>query len=333
MADIQNNADAPARDTAGSRLAAKRAAKAAQKAAARGTTQPAEDVARSMLWATSWLDKHARTVWAGFGALALVGIGWVVVSMHGAKLDREAGGLLHAAVTTASGIVVSEEEPSPSGEEPLVPTFGTAAERDKKALEAYQAVDKKFPSVAAAHWAKLGEANEELALGKFDQAVPSFTAALAQAGDDTFLRFRTLEGLGFALENSGKSDQALKRFEELGRLDNGAYKTVADYQRARILASTGKRDEARKVLEALTKASADKPAAENDKFPSVTESAQTLLQELGGQRSDKQPQLDLSALGAGGGNNPALTQQIMDALRKQLAAKKSGAAPGGNPEK
>ncbi|HEX7476453.1 MAG TPA: tetratricopeptide repeat protein [Polyangiales bacterium] len=323
MANLENNPQAPARDTAGSRLAAKRAAKAAQKAADRGTQNPAEEVAKSVLWASSWLDRNAKLIWGGIAALAVAAAGWTLYSMHREQTDREAGSLLRSAVVAATGVVTSED--TPPAEDSLVPTFSSSAERDKKALERYRDVAKKFSDTQAGLWAKLGEASELLALGKPSEAAQSYNAALQSVGTDTFLRARALEGLAYALEAENKPDEALKRWDELGGLDKGAYKSISDFQRARVLAATGKRDEALKLLEASIKASAaatEKTAGEGERFASVNDATQILVQELGGKAAEKPP-LDLSSLGGGG--NPIVSQQIMDALRKQLAAKKPGA--------
>jgi tetratricopeptide (TPR) repeat protein len=326
VANLENNPEAPARDTAGSRLAAKRAAKAAKKAAARGTQNPVEEVAKSMLWASSWFDRHAKLIWGGVAAVAVAAAAWVLFSMQRTQTEHQAGSLLRNAVVAATGTVLAEDAPAP--EDSLVPTFPSAAERDKKALERYREVQKSYGDTPAGHWAKLGEANELLALGKAAEATQAYNAVLQTAGDDNFLRFRALEGIGYALETDKKPDEALKRYDELGHFDNGAYKSIADYHRARILAATGKRDEALKLLEASIKASAaatEKTAGEGaDRFASVNDAAQVLAQELGGAPVEKQPSMDLSGL-TGGGGNSVVSQQIMDALRKQLAAKKSGA--------
>ncbi len=331
MANLENNPEAPARDTVGSRLAAKRAAKAAQKAAARGTQNPAEEVAKSMLWATTWFDRNGKLVWGSVAGLGVVFAAWLLFSMQRTQTEHAAGSLLRNAVVAATGTVLADDATPP--EDSLVPTFSSGAERDKKALERYLETQKKFGDTPAGHWAKLGEANQLLATGKFAAATQAYNAALQQAGDDTFLRFRALEGLGYALEGDHKTDDALKRFDELGRLDSGAYKSVADYHRARILAASGKRDEALKLLEASLKAqsaaNADKPEGEGERFAGIHDAAQVLVQELGGAAVEKAP-FDMSSLMGGGGGKPVVSQQIMDALRKQLAAKKAGSsAPTG----
>ena len=309
MANIQSNkADAPARDTAGSRLAAKRAAKAAQKAAQRGTSNPAEDVAKSVRDVNVWIDEHGRKVWLTLAAGIVVSVGWFAIAGFQDKREHEAGEVLRGAVASSHGIVVPENETPP--EDALYPTFNSDKAREEKALQQFRDVQKKFPGSHAARYALLGEGNAQLSLGKFSEALAAFDKALAAAADDTFLRVRALEGAGYALEGQSKFADARKRFEELSRLQNGAYRTLGDYHRARMLVAEGQRAEARTLLEALSKAEADKPAEQGERFESALNAAQNLLSELGGQPADR------------AGKNSGISQNVLDALRKQLATQK-----------
>ena len=122
MADIQSDkAHAPAGETAGSRLAAKRAAKSAKKAASRGTTNPVEEVAKSVRVANAWIDAHGRKVWIALGAGVVAAVAALGISSLQAGKGREAGALLRTAVTTNQGIIVAPEETPP--EDPILPTF------------------------------------------------------------------------------------------------------------------------------------------------------------------------------------------------------------------
>ncbi|HEX2675936.1 MAG TPA: hypothetical protein VHM19_04835 [Polyangiales bacterium] len=326
MAETSNNADAPVRETAGARLAAKRAAKAAQKAAAKGTAQPGAEVVKSMTLVSDWLDAHQKQLWlGGLGVIAL-GVAWVVIGRFASQSDREAAVLLRAAVTTTQGTINTAEDPAP--EDAILPSFPSTEERDKKALEQFQAVPKKFADTAAAHWAQLGEGNTQLAMGKVAEAEKAYAAALAGAGSDTFLQARATEGLGYALSAQKKYAEALKRFEELSKIDNGANKTLGDYHQARMLVALGKKPEALKILEALLKANAEKPATESQRYASVIDSSETLLTELGGTAPQKSSS-DLSDLGGGimaSGGGKGISPELLEQLRKQIAASKK--APG-----
>jgi predicted negative regulator of RcsB-dependent stress response len=247
----------------------------------------------------------------GLGALIAVGVTWVLLAHYLTTKDYDAGAALRGAVTLHQGIVVGADDPAP--EDVIVPTFGSAQERATKAFASYGEVVKKYGSSAAGRYAALGVANSQFELGKYPEAASGYAKVLDSAGNDTYLRFRALEGSGYALEAQQKYPDALKRFEELSRFANGTYRSLADYHRARILVAQGKPAEARALLESMSKAlAANTNVQERERFESSVESAETLLQELGGRPTEK-PRVDL--MHGGGG----LSQDVMDALRKQLA--------------
>lgn len=321
-----DKADSPSRDSAGTRLAAKRAAKAAKKAAARGTSNPVEEAANTVAHeATAWMDRHGRTVLIAIGAGVLIAIGGLVIGNISSGKNREAGALLQTAIATAQGIVVPADETAP--EDPIFPVFPSVKEREEKALAQFQDVSKKFPGTRGSTYAQLGAANAQLRLGKFAEASALFEK-LRSAPDkeqDDFIRFRALEGAGYALEGQQKFADARARFEALSKLESGAYRILGDYHRARMLIAEGKRDDAKKLLEELTKAEAEKVAqttptthttetitegqtAPDERYESTLNAANTLLTELGGKPPER------SAGGSG------ISQQVLDSLRKQLGA-------------
>lgn len=324
MANIQsnNNASSPPRDTAGTRLAAKRAAKAAQKAAKRGTSNQLEQVTLKAARAAAWFDAHGQKLWIALGTLLVIGIAWVILAQYLTTKDYDAGAALHTAVTNSLGVVTPPNETVP--EDLVVPSFSSAEERSKKTLEGYQGVANKYGSAIAGKYAKLGVANSLFDTGKFAEASAEYAKVLDGAGSDTYLRFRALEGSGYALEAQQKYPEALQKFEELSRFQNGAYRSLADYHRARILVAEGKAADARSVLEGMSKAlAATTNAQERERFESAVEASETLLQELGGKPTEK-PRVDPT--GKGG-----LTQDVMDAIRKQLAQhpEKNSGGPAG----
>jgi len=310
-------------DSAGNRLAAKRAAKAAKKAATRGshgaTPAPADEVAKSVLDANAWLDAHGRKLAIGLAALVVLGVGALLVSYWQGAQTREAGQALDTAVRTAHGLVLAPEETVPEGV--LVPTFGSAKERDEKALAQMREVAKKYEGTRAGAYGALGEASSLLSLGKAEEASAAFEKLRSAQGseyDDAAdeWRSRVLEGAGYALEAQKKYADARVRFEELSKLHGGSYRILGDYHRARMLVAEGNREEAKKTLEALTKAIADKPvdaSSPGDQFDFTLNTAQALLVELGGQPAERSMGL---------GANAGVSQRILDSLRKQLGSQK-----------
>jgi tetratricopeptide (TPR) repeat protein len=313
VANIQSNdANSPPRDTAGTRLAAKRAAKSAQKASRKGKSNAVEEATRSVQQAAIWFDDHGKKVWLGLGVLVVLGVAWFALARYLTTKDYAAGNLLKAAVANSHGIVVSGDDTPP--EDAIVPTFSSAEERTNKELQGYREVQKKFGDSDAGHYATLGVANSLLDLGKHDEAVREYAKVLTVAGSDAFLRSRALEGSGYALEAQQKYAEALARFEDLGKLGSGAYKPLADYHRARVLVAQGKPADARAVLEASSKALAAVSDEERSRFESAIDSADTLLQELGG-RPERPRANGANVMGGPGGG---LSSDVLDALRKQL---------------
>jgi len=312
VANIQsNNANSPPRDTAGTRLAAKRAAKAAQKAAKRGTTNQLEKATHKVQEAAAWVDDHGRKIWFGLGAIVVIGVAWVILAHYLTTKDYAAGAALHTAVTNNLGVVVPPQETAP--EDLIVPTFSSAEERAKKTLEGYKEVATKYGSSTAGKYAMLGVANSLFDAGKYPEATAEYAKVLDGAGADVHLHFRALEGSGYAFEAQQKYPEALAKFEELSRFANGAYRSLADYHRARVLVAQGKAAEARTLLEGLSKAlAANTNVQERERFESAVESSEIMLQELGGKPTEK-PRIDPT--GKGG-----ISQDVMDAIRKQLAA-------------
>ena len=309
-----DKADSPARDTAGTRLAAKRAAKAAKKAAARGTTDAVGEAANTAAYeATAWMDRHGRTVLIALGVGIAAAIGVLVISNVSQGKNREAGALLQTAVTSAQGIVVPADETPP--EDPIFPVFPSVKEREEKALGQFQEVSKQFPDTLAGTYAQLGAANAQLRLGNYADASSRFEKLRNAHEQDDFIRFRVLEGAGYALEGQEKYAEARQRFEALSKLSSGAYRVLGDYHSARTLVAEGKRDEAKKLLETLTKAEADKAApseegapAPAEQYESALSAAKTLLVELGGAPPEQ------------GGGASGISQQVLDSLRKQLGS-------------
>ncbi|MGD8861712.1 MAG: hypothetical protein PVI30_17005, partial [Myxococcales bacterium] len=201
------------------RLAARRAAKAAAKASKRGT-DAVPDVTETVEVAQGWYEQNSRTLWAAVVGGGLIAVIWLAISAHMDKTASEGASELAEAVETANAPIIAEGETPPEG---VDESYSSVETRAEKAAAAFEQVQQDHPDTDAARWAKLGEANELYALGKYDEAVKAFDAVLAQAQGNAFLEWRALEGSGFALEAQEKYAQAQKRFEELSAVQSGAY--------------------------------------------------------------------------------------------------------------
>ena len=333
MAVVQGEQDkggaAAPRSSAASRLAARRAAKAAAKAQKRGTAPVVPTaITRKVVAAKTWFDVNQRFLLAGLVAVVLAGGAWFAIGRQSTTHGHEAADLLASGVTTANAPIIAPGE-EPPGDAPDE-SYPSAKARAQKAQAAFANVVKRFPDSAAATWATLGEANALSDRGAYAQAQKLYASVADRSTDDgvdAFARWRALEGLGYALEGQHEYADAQKRFAQIGDLDKGAFKAVADYHQARMLIALGDKKKAADMLQSMIKAERAKPAGEGARFESVVTEAETLLNELAVELD--QPELRSEsasggAPGASSGGGAGLTQDIVDALRKQLATGKGG---------
>jgi tetratricopeptide (TPR) repeat protein len=312
--------EAEAGSSAASRLAAKRAAKAAAKAKKRGTSTVPNPVAEGVTKVRSVYERSSRTLWSIVGAAVVVGGVFVGAQTYLESQAKAAAQLLVTGLTTAHApIVAAEAEPSEDDPDESYPTAQARAEKSKGA---FATVSKRYAESTAALWARLGEATALYELGKHADAQRLFSALTEQRKLDPYLQIRALEGLGFALEAQGKYGDAAKRFEQLAKADGGSHKALGDFHRARMLIAQGKKQAGAELLQTLVKAERARPATEGGvSFEGLVSDAEMLLNELAVELGAPQLRVDLPASqrampasGAGTG----LTQDIVDALRKQL---------------
>lgn len=301
--------------TPGARLAARQAAKAARKAAERGKTDVVTDaVQQQALSAGSWVSDHGRTIGVAVATVAVLGIGLIAYQYNAQSTAAAAAGALGNGVkATLAAVGSAADLPEDAPDEEI---YATLDARTNKALAGYREVVSKHAGTTAAIWARLGEGNELLNLGKADDAARAFGAVFAATEDD-FLRYRALEGHGFALEAQNKLDDATQKFVEIGKLANGAYKPASDYHLARLLAVRGDAKGARemfgKLIESLGEQALNQQTSnQRVRFAAIKDEAEMRLTELGGERKTR-PTSSASGIGAEG-----LTPELLETLRKQL---------------
>lgn len=315
-AQIEDTEVAPAEkpETPGARLAARKAAKAARKAAERGKSNVVTDaVQEQALSAGSWLSDNGRVISIGLGAIALGLAVFAGVRMMGEQKAQEAAVSLAKGVKSGLASVVSGDAPEET-EDSDEETYATLDARATKALAGYQEVTSKHAGTEAALWARLGEGNELLTLGKAEEAGRAFGAVASETEDD-YLRYRALEGHGFALEAQNKLDDATQKFGEIAKLANGGYKPASDYHLARLLALRGDTKSAKELYGKLIDALGEQALEKGERFTAIRDEAQIRLSELGGERKTRP-----NAAGAGVGAE-GLTPELLETLRKQLDLK------------
>ena len=300
---------------AGARVAARRAAKAARKAAQRGPKDDLvsdQEIAESVEAATSWVDRNQRMLWGMLGGLLAVGVLVMTVSHNRQQASRDATDALREAVRAAIAPVIPETELSQKPGEDSE-TFPTEKARAEEALVKYQGAIKKFPGTIAAQWAQLGEGNSLLELERYEEAEKAFRSLSSSTEEDGYLRFRALEGLGFALEGQKRFADAQTTYERSVELEDGLYRAQGDLHVARMLEAQDKLQDAIKRLQALVTLLKERDPETNLKEDEVLSEAEQRLAELGAP-VDK------------GGLTPDLLQQIQQQLGSSAKVISPGAA-------
>jgi tetratricopeptide (TPR) repeat protein len=198
--------------------------------------------------AASWMAKHQKQL--SLAALAVVVLA-VVAAGASYMLDTRranSGALLYRAIDAASGEVSSI--PLPNFDRPI---YKTAEEKERAVIDAASKVREGAGGTRAAATAALLEADAHLALGEWDKAIAAYQSYLGSAPADDSLRFGGLDGLARAQEGKGDREAAAKTYETASEI--AFFKDRATLERARVLAKAGKKDEAKKALEAVSKES------------------------------------------------------------------------------
>lgn len=222
----------------------------------------------------------------------------------------------------SAGLEAAFAEVKPPTEE-KTPDETEAAETDKP-LTFENA--KSRAEEALSRWTKLVEQGEPrfknlgilekaavlLDLEEYEKAVAAYESFMAQAaGAPPWLKAQAQEGLGYALEGAGRSDDALARFEKWMAESEGPTKIVASYHAGRLAQKKGDAEKAEKLFnEVMT---AYKNAEAPSRYDILFVQARTRLLTLN--PSAEVPDMPAGDMGAFEGLDPAILRQLMQAQR------------------
>jgi tetratricopeptide (TPR) repeat protein len=192
--------------------------------------------------AASWLTGHRRTALIAGVLAVVVLIVAVTVAAYRERRLAGAAALLSDVYRTAGGEVSAVPLPGVPG-----PFFPSDAARQKAVAQAAEKVLAEYPGTSQAALAALAKGDAHLRLGEFDAALAAYQVYLSSAKRNDSFRFSALEGLALAAEGKGDAAGALAGWIRLGAEVPGQADR-ADLERARLLAATGKVDEARTLL-------------------------------------------------------------------------------------
>jgi predicted negative regulator of RcsB-dependent stress response len=190
--------------------------------------------------AAAWISGRQKGIVAGVvGALVVVGVVLGALAWMDSRKDA-AGALLYRTLDDADGQISSVPLPGV-----FVPIFPSVEAQYRAVLGRADELRKNYPSTAAARTAALAAAAANLRLAAWDSAISDYESYLAQATPKDSMSFLAIEGIARAKESKGDLPGALAT---LDRLQTPSRADRAALERARLLARSGKPDDARKIL-------------------------------------------------------------------------------------
>jgi len=192
--------------------------------------------------AASWLTGHRRLAVISGGAAAVVLLAAIAFLSIRDRRSAGAAALLSEIYRTAGAEISTVPLPGVPG-----PFYPSDAARQKAVALAAEKLLAEFPGTSQASLAALAKGDALLRLGQFEPAATAYQAYLATARRNDSFRFSALEGLALAAEGKGDSEGALAGWTRLGT-EVPAQVDRADLEKARLLAASGKVEEARNLL-------------------------------------------------------------------------------------
>jgi tetratricopeptide (TPR) repeat protein len=209
--------------------------------------------------AEGWVAQRKTLVVAAIVAVLVVGFGVAVTKTLSDRRESKARTALGTAIGLLSRPVAGDLPPGATDEDK---PFKTEQERDQAAAAALSGVLTSYSGTRAAVTATLPLAAAEVRLGQLDPAVGHFEAYLRSTPSSEPLRTAALDGLGHAREAKGELPQALEAYERMAREESGGFEAgMGSFNRARILALMGKKQEAAQAFAELVAASPGTSAA------------------------------------------------------------------------
>ena len=196
----------------------------------------------------SWLEDNPKQVLGGFVAIIAVvmGIYGVFDLMEGNMVAASAD--LTPAFDSYNTLVKGSPELDAVEKNPDIQAPTTVFETEtEKWQNVYDAATKTMSAQAGseiARTARITKAAAALRLGKDDEALELYTAALSEKSVDDLDRVTLLQGLATAYTAKADYAKALETFDKLGAL-NEAYAKALKYDKALLLEQAGKVDDAK----------------------------------------------------------------------------------------
>ncbi|HET6464197.1 MAG TPA: tetratricopeptide repeat protein [Nitrospiria bacterium] len=198
-------------------------------------------------WLGEQIRKHAGLVWAIFVVAVVIAAGIGVFWYYQHQQE------MHALALEFQGSEYYRQQP-PAGEKT---TTASKEENYKKAIEQYQKTIQDYPGTPSAFIAQLYIGNTYMELNDFDSAVSAYRSFLEKEPKNDIWAGLAYQRLGYAFLAKNDFEEAQKAFESVGHLTGALNKDQADYELGRINETLGKKEEAIKRYQEITRQFSD----------------------------------------------------------------------------
>jgi tetratricopeptide (TPR) repeat protein len=200
---------------------------------------------------SDWLSKRSQYISTAVTLLVVGGLVAALVNYFTTRGEEQASKQLGAALQVLERPVEGAAPVQPGDE----PPFKTQQEKDEAVRKALTDFRAQHKGTDAAVTAALPLAKAEYRLGNHDGALAAFDEFIQEADKKDPLLASAYEGQGYAHEAKGQLEQALKAFENMGKVESGEFlQGMGKYHQARILVQQDKKDEAAQLLADLKNA-------------------------------------------------------------------------------
>ncbi len=205
--------------------------------------------------AASWLAarKKQASIVGGAAVAVIIAVG-AFATIQSSRAEA-AGRATADLLTLVAAPVVAKPDATSTQK-----TFPTDEAKQRALVAEADKVLGEYGSSQPARLAILSKADALYALKDWDKAGAEYERFLKDAPKDDSLRFGALDGLGLVAEGKGDLAGAAKAYERMGQ-EAPKFADRADLERARVLAASGKADDARQILSKFGENHKDSPLA------------------------------------------------------------------------
>lgn len=229
-----------------------------------------------------WLSERRTTVLAAAAVLVIGGAGLAYgLQKRSESRGVDAAKVVAAAEASLAPVRNADDPPDPPNMPPRrIQPYADYRARATAALAAADRATQGPADLGTTAIAKLQRGIALYDLGRYAEAKTTLEGVVGR--DLAGLEGRALEVLAYCLESLNDLPGALRRFEELGRIEGDGWRDLASYHQARVLRRQNNNDRAKDLLRRLIERIEHARPEENttNSARSIVEQAKALLHEI-----------------------------------------------------